>query len=120
MPQAGRGVFAKSAIKKGELIESCPVIEIPGGDEASVNESMLVTYIYYLGKNKDRLRLALGFGSIYNHSYQPNAVYKENGRKKVIDFLAIKDIKKDDEIVVNYNQASPKETNPLWFEQPGE
>lgn len=113
--KAGRGVFAGAAIKKGELIERCPVIEILGHDVANLNDSNLATYIYYLGKHKERLMLALGFGSIYNHSYQPNAAYKENYKEKLIDFIAIKSIKKDEEITVNYSQGNQKDSSPLWF-----
>jgi len=114
--KAGRGVFAKVDIKKGEIIERCPVIEIPKYDVSSVNESMLVTYIYYLGKNKERLIVALGFGSIYNHTYQPNAKYKERYEDKIIDFIATNEIKKNEEITVNYNQGNQKDKSPLWFE----
>lgn len=113
---AGRGVFARVDIKKGEIIESCPVIEIPEHDASSVNESMLVTYIYYLGKNKERLMIALGFGSVYNHTYLPNAKYKEKHKQKIIEFIAINEIKKNEEIIVNYSQGNPKDKTPLWFE----
>jgi len=113
--KAGRGVFASVAIKQGELIERCPVIEIPEHEGPSVNESMLVTYIYYLGKNKERLMLALGFGSIYNHTETPNAEYHERYREKTIDFIALKEIKKDQEITVKYDQGSHKDSHPLWF-----
>lgn len=115
IPKAGRGVFARVDIKRGELIERCPVIEIPEHDASSINTSILVTYIYYLGKNKERLMVALGFGSIYNHSYQPNARYKEKYKDKIIDFIAISEIKKDEEITVNYSQGNKKDKIPLWF-----
>lgn len=115
MHKAGRGVFASVAIKKGEVIERCPVIEIPEHDELSVNQSMLVTYMYYLGKRKERLMIALGFGSIYNHTDTPNAAYNAKYKEKIIDFIAIKEIKKNQEITVNYNQGKQKYKNPLWF-----
>jgi len=113
---AGRGVFAKRDIKKDELIEKCPVIEVPKYDVSNVRESILVTYFFYFGKNKQRLAIALGFGSIYNHSYKPNATYKIRHKEKTIDFIALKNIKKDDEITVNYNYGNPKDKSPLWFE----
>lgn len=116
IPGGGRGVFARVAIKKGELIERCPVIEIPEHDSSNFQESILVTYIYYLGKNKNRLFLALGFGSLYNHSYQPNAKYQGKYKEKIIAFIATKDIRKDEEITVNYHPGSNKEKRPLWFE----
>jgi uncharacterized protein len=113
---SGRGVYAKCDIKKGELIEKCPVIEIPKHDTASLRETILVTYFFYFGKNKERLAVALGYGSLYNHSRKPNAKYKIIPKENMIDIIALNNIKKDDEIVINYNPAAPKNKNPLWFE----
>ncbi len=113
---AGRGVYARRDIKKDEIIEKCPVIEVPKHDVSNLRESILVTYFFYFGKNKERLAVALGFGSIYNHTYEPNATYKIKHREKTIDFIALNDIKKDDEITVNYNYGNPKDKSPLWFE----
>jgi len=113
---AGRGVFAKRNIKKDEIIEKCPLIEVPKHDMANLNESILVTYFFYFGKNKERLAVALGFGSIYNHSYKPNARYKLKHKEQSIDFIALNDISKDEEITFNYKQGNPKNKRPLWFE----
>jgi len=64
------------------------------------------------------LALALGFGSIYNHSYKPNATYKINQREMIVDFIALDIIKKDSEITFNYSSGSDKKDkkSPLWFE----
>ena len=112
---AGRGVFAAQNIEKDEVIEVCPLIIAPKNDMPNLRESILVTYSFYFGKKKERLAVALGFGSIYNHSYTPNATYKIKVKEKTINFIAIKDIKKNDEITVNYNFGNPKNKNPLWF-----
>jgi len=114
---AGRGVFARRDIKKGEIIERCPVIEVPPNDVSNLTDTVLVTYFYYLGRNKERVLITLGFGSIYNHTYTPNAIYKEKLKEGIIDFVAIKDVKKDEEITVNYGGANPKNKIPLWFER---
>lgn len=116
LPKAGRGVFTKETIKKGAIIERCPVLEIPKQDNECINKTMLVEYVYYLGKNKDRLTLVLGFGSIYNHAYTPNASYKALLEEGVVEFIALKDIRKDEEITVNYNQDPVSGNKPLWFE----
>lgn len=115
IPNAERGVFARCDIGKDEIIEKCPVILVSRHDMSNLNESILVTYFFYFGKNKERLVIALGFGSIYDHSYEPNATYKIKPVEKTIDFIAIKDIKKDQEITVNYNYGNPKDKTPLWF-----
>ncbi len=116
IPNSGRGVFALGNIKKNEIIEKCPVIEVPEHDVSNLRESILVTYFYFFGKDKKKSLIALGFGSIYNHSYSPNAVYKIKNAEKTIDFIALNDIKKDDEIAVNYKGQDSKNNNPLWFE----
>lgn len=113
---AGRGVFARCNIKKGEIIEICPVILVPRHDMSNLNESVLVTYFFYFGKSNERLVIALGFGSIYNHSYEPNATYKIKPRGKTMEFSALKNVKKDTEITVNYNRGNSKDKSPLWFE----
>jgi hypothetical protein len=115
---AGRGVYAGRDIKKGEIIEKCPIIEVPKNDTSNLKKSVLVTYFFYFGKNKERIAVALGFGSIYNHSYKPNATYKIKPREKTIDFIALDDINKNDEITFNYyNNNKPNDKkNPLWFE----
>ena len=41
---AGRGVYAKRDIKKGEIIERCPVILVSKCDTSNLKESVLVTF----------------------------------------------------------------------------
>ena len=113
---AGRGVFASRDIVKGEVIEICPIIEIPVHDTANLKESILVTYFFFYGKKKERALIALGKGSIYNHSYEPNAKYTINLKDKTIVFVALSDIKANKEITFNYKHGNPKNKDPLWFE----
>lgn len=109
---AGRGVFATRDINKGEIIETCPVIYIPK-DDPSFLGGVFINYFYFFGKKKDKAFFPLGFGSLYNHSPKPNARYKFT--KNFIEFIAAKNIKKDEEILVNYN-SDLKNKTPLWFE----
>jgi len=112
---AGRGVFAKCDIKINEVIERCPIIKVPKHDMSNLNESILVTYFFYYGTHKERLLVALGFGSIYNHAYKPNAKYNIKQKEGIIEFVALDKIKKNKEITVNYNKHGNSK-NPLWFE----
>lgn len=114
--KAGRGVFSNAYIKKGEIIEECPIIEIPKGDLTSINQSILFTYFFYFGEKKEKALLALGFGSLYNHSYSPNARYEINEDDKTLVITAVKNIKKDEEITFNY-KGNDKTSTPLWFEE---
>ena len=53
VPKAGRGVFARHDIKKGEIIEASPIIEVPKHDVSNLKESVLVTYFFYFGRRKE-------------------------------------------------------------------
>ena len=66
-------------------------------------------------KNNHKAAICLGFGSIYNHSYNPNATYKKQINDLFIDFIALNDIKKDQEITVNYNYGNPDDKTTLWI-----
>ena len=108
----GRGIFATRNIKKGEFIEEAPVIVIPKNEWKNMKEFVLSNYIFRWGEDK---ALALGYGSLYNHSYTPNATYVTNIENQSIDFYARKDIRVGEEIMVNYN-GNPKDQSPIWFE----
>jgi SET domain-containing protein len=74
--QYGRGIFAGQDIKAGELIEVSPVIIIQKEDwENYLKKTILYNYCFYW---REDLALALGYGSLFNHSYDPNAKYYNN------------------------------------------
>lgn len=114
---AGRGVFASNNIKKGEIIESCPVIETPIDDYKKIKDTMLRNYDFIWGpKGHHQIAICLGFGSLYNHSYEPNATYSKKVESKLINFQALENIKAGEEITVNYNYGNPKDKNKLWID----
>lgn len=116
IPKAGRGVFAVKDIKKGELIEVCPAIKISRNDPANVDGGALVQYFFHYGKtqtSKTAIAVVLGHGSLYNHSYNPNATYVKNPAEGTVEFFAIKNIKKDEEITTNYNYGNPNDKKKL-------
>lgn len=108
----GRGIFADRNIKNDEFIEEAPVIIIPKIEWKRMRGCVLSNYIFRWGEDK---ALALGYGSLYNHSYTPNARYVTNIENHSIDFYAMKDIHEGEEILVNYN-GDPEDQSPLWFE----
>lgn len=111
LPGAGRGVFAKVPIAKDELIETCPVISVPLTDTANDDDKGLLTnYFFYFG---DGLAMVLGFGSLYNHSYNANATYIKRPKDSIVEFRAVKDIPKGQEITVNYNNGDPTSQTPI-------
>lgn len=105
----GRGVFAKSFISEGTVIERVPVLVLPTED---VETTPLADYVFEWGR--DTVALALGYGSLYNHSYEPNARYDDVGQRTK-EFSALRDIYPGEEITVNYN-GEPEDVSPVDFE----
>ena len=113
IPEAGRGIFARQPIRKNELIEECPVLVVPRKDYPILKKTILRNYYFMWGKIT--CGICLGFGSLYNHSYTPNATFKQDIKNHVVRFVAIKDIKKCEEVTVNYNYGDPDNKKPLWI-----
>ena len=112
----GRGVFAMENINKGEIIEICPVIILSKKDKKIIHKTLLHDYYFLWGKKQKQAAIVLGYGSIYNHSYRPNAVYLRNHKAKTMDIICRKAIKAGDEITINYN-GDPKDKTAVWFDQ---
>ena len=111
----GRGVFAARDIEPGEIIEICPVLVFSKEELAHVRQTFLDDYYFDWGTEGDYFALCLGYGSLYNHEYEPNAEYGMDFDALTIDFYAIKAIKAGEEITVNYNgEAGNREK--VWFE----
>ena len=111
----GRGVFALRDFKKGEIVESCPVINITPKERKRLEKTIFNHYIYPWRSTRSG-SVVLGYGSIYNHSFNPNADWKQNFKEEVMTYRALKDIKKGDEITVNYNGEPDDNTSIDWFE----
>lgn len=109
----GRGVFATEDIKSGEVVEVAPIIVLKHEDFVDTRWNLLFEYYFWLDHE---VVLALGYGSMYNHSMESNAEYKIDTKKKSITFTTIKDIKKGEEIFFNYKGSSSSKS-PLWFER---
>jgi SET domain-containing protein len=112
---AGRGVFAAVAIKGGETIELAPVVEVSEVPEADYPLKKTELFNYYFRWRENVVAVGMGFASLYNHSWEPNATYKKKVEEDLLEFVAIKDIAKDEEITVNYNYGDPDDKTPLWI-----
>jgi SET domain-containing protein len=109
----GRGVFARRPIREGEVIERVPVLVLPAEEvEGPDGWFGLASYCFVWGRGT--LALALGYGSLYNHSYRPNARYQDEGRQVKV-FTALRDIAAGEEITVNYN-GDPDDPSPVGFD----
>ncbi len=95
----GRGVFAGRAYRKGEVIEVCPVIRVtPGADGTA--DGGLEYYVFQW--DKGALAVALGYGSLYNHSPEANAKFTPRHARNDIVFKATRDISVGEQIFIDY------------------
>ena len=107
----GRGVFAKCAIKKGAIIERVPVLLVPIVDLVDGLENpTLNRYFYHWSKT--HIAVSLGYGSLYNHSFEPNARYVHG--PQMLTYRALRDIAEGEEILINYNFV-PGDKTPMKF-----
>src|SRR3982074_1815613 len=90
----GRGVFARVVIKKGAIIERVPILLVPIEHLIGGMHSPILGRFFYLW-NKKTVAISLGYGSLYNHSYTPNAHY-QHGRMS-ITYAAIRAIRPGEE-----------------------
>lgn len=59
------------------------------------------------------MQITNGFGNMLNHSYTPNSYLRSNGSN--YDVYALQNIKKDDEITLNYKNTPWFIDGPRWY-----
>ncbi len=97
----GNGVFSGRKIKKGETLESSPVIPIPEKEWRRVSQTVLRFYGYAWGEDRKDAALALGGGSLFCHSAgDPSAFYVNDLKDMVTAFYAARDMEQGEEITV--------------------
>ncbi|MDC0262264.1 SET domain-containing protein [Planctomycetaceae bacterium] len=105
----GRGVFARQLIPAGTVIEIAPVLVISEDDMESTE---LAGHCFLWSKGK--VGLPLGYGALYNHSYEPNAEYLDRAPQTKV-YRAIRNIVAGEEITINYN-GTPNDRSPVGFD----
>ena len=111
----GRGVFALVPFEPEEIIEVAPVLLAPGTRRDRFMATVLRDYTFRWDDATGDIAFCLGFGSLYNHSFAPNARYVKQSSPQAIRFIARTPITPGDEITVNYN-GSPDDGSPVWFD----
>lgn len=114
-PGKGRGVFAVAPIAEGICFESSPIIEISKKEIMLIRRSVIGDYFFWWGENKNRGAIALGYGSLYNHSYTPNANFKLNLEEDTIEFYSLRPISAGEEVTINY-KGNPDSQSKVWFD----
>jgi uncharacterized protein len=113
-PGKNKGVFAQKKFEIDEVIETCPVIVLPPEEVEILDSTQLYNYNFTWGADSKEAAIALGYGSLYNHSYTPNAKYQKDYNNKLINYICIREIQPDEEITINYN-LDPEDKAPIMF-----
>ncbi len=115
---SGRGVFTSEPIPGGSLIEICPVIVIPEREVDVIHHTELHDYYFVWGEENEQAAIALGYGSLYNHSFKPCAEFILDLDNRTIEVIALRDINPGEEITLNYH-GDPDCRDELWFAEDG-
>ena len=109
----GTGVFATARFDEDEVIEECPLLIVPPTQAKKIAGTTFGDYVY---EWEGGYALALGFGSLYNHSRTSNARYEMDYDLQQIHIVAVRRIRPGEEITINYN-GDHTDPSPVWFEQ---
>jgi SET domain-containing protein len=99
---AGKGLFAKIPIAKGDKLEVLGVL-VPAKSLADKCTSYADAYKFRIGKY---LLIPTGLGGIANHSNTPNAQKITKGSK--VYLIALRDINKGEEVLYIYGPYARK------------
>ena len=114
-PKKGRGIFTSKSIKKGTVLEISPVIVLTEKERATIEKTLLFHYIFEWGNDKKKAAMALGYVSMFNHSYSANCEYEMDYKLKTMTIKTVCDVKKGEELFINYN-ADPNDKTKVWFD----
>ena len=118
-PKKGKGVFAKKEIKEGTIIDVAHVIPLPNKDYKKIRKTVIFDYCYIWENPKFnpefKNAISLSVSQFINHSYNPNVRYIFYYDDNCIEFEALRDIQKSEEILVNYN-GLVDDKSPVWFD----
>lgn len=106
----GRGLFASTDIPPRYLIHVAPCVPILKDEyDRHMKHTVLEHYLFNDARSGNKL-LALGYGSLFNHSSHPNVDYRVNSEELSIEYRSgFQTIPKDEELCISYGSN-------LWFE----
>jgi len=109
--EKGRGVFALRDFKKGEVLETAPVIIVPATsvpDDGEAPDGYLLDWDPET--EGEEHCMPLGYIMMYNHSSTPNIALENDMEELYMTVTATRDIKKGEELCWDY-------ACELWFDE---
>jgi hypothetical protein len=115
VPGKGRGIVAGRSLAEGEVLEIAPVVVIPAGQWPLAEQTILGRFCFTWDEERGSAAVALGRGSLFNHSYTPNVAADKTVSTRVIRFVAVRDIERGEELTINY-LGEPDSRGPVGFD----
>ncbi|KAL1302167.1 hypothetical protein AAFC00_002598 [Neodothiora populina] len=107
----GRGVFARSCIPSGTVLETCPALVLdPVENKLHVEKTSLYHYTYNWplpvrdGERPQTTQaVILGLGSMFNHSsHSQNVGWERDLAREIVTYVALRDIEAGEELCISY------------------
>lgn len=95
-----RGLIATRKIKKDEVVERCPAVVYPKKPHI-IAQTIFDHYVFEWDDTHEAL--ALGYGSLCNHSYERNVYVDFDYDTKEFFFTALRDIVEGEELLISYS-----------------
>jgi uncharacterized protein len=115
VPGKGRGVRAGRTFAEGEVVDTAPVVVVPAQEWELVEQTDLGRFCFVWEDDRGSVAVALGRGSLFNHSYTPNVRAEKDFRSKLMRFYARRDIEPGEELTINYN-GDVDSRDPVGFD----
>jgi SET domain-containing protein len=115
VPDKGRGVYTSEDLVKGTIVEVSPVVVMTGEERVHLDKTTMHDYIFEWGSRRDQCCVALGYVSVYNHSYSSNCEYEMDYDYKTITIKTVRAIGAGGELTINYN-GTWNNKKKVWFD----
>jgi SET domain-containing protein len=102
----GRGIVTRRPIPSRTIIDISPILLFP--TEEYNQHGQFTQLDHYTYRWQGGMALALGLGSMFNHSNKPNVGFQRDFPNKVIRYSTLREIEEGEELCISYGPN-------LWF-----
>ena len=108
-PGMGRGVVAREDIEQNTVIAEYELLILSTEDTKLISNTILATYTYTFNQETAQDCIALGEGSLFNHSDSPNIGYQiiNKNEKSVLRISSLRKIQSGEQLFIDYGADDP-------------
>lgn len=115
-PDRGWGVFTRDALPAELVVEDAVVLPMSAADRIHLDQTSLHDYIFeWHPEGVPGCCLALGWLSLFNHSYTANCEYAMDYEAATMRIETVRPVTAGEELTINYN-GDWNDGTPVWFE----